>query len=118
MAKGLRSKAKRTNRSRMREVVVKPIIEKQQEKANKAMAKHIQLQTGESLMSLKSKLIKKNRKTDSNDMENDNEEVEIEESDSESESSVPKRTTVPKANEKYVPKQRLPSKDFAWYEKH
>lgn len=99
MAKGLRSKCMRKNRSLIRKIVSEPIIKKRQEKITEAIKKDLELKKNGSLTNLIKILASKQKKTnlkdkngnntnDNNDDDMNNNEIQEDDDDEEEDKVV------------------------------
>lgn len=92
MAKGLRSKCKRANRSMIRKTLTEPIMRKRQAEMSEALQKEIAEKRGDSIRTLSSLLpgSKKEESNDQNDMDEDEEELEVTDNNTTGSGNVPK----------------------------
>ena len=83
MAKSIRSKSKRRNRTALRKVLCEPVIAARQKKVSKKLAESLKEKQGKSILGLKAIFQKKGKQDDiEQDVEDENEVVSMEEGNS------------------------------------
>lgn len=121
MAKSIRSKSKRRNRSVLRKTLCDPVIAARQNKVSKALSDNLKERKGSSIVELKS-IFHKKSKEDSNDNnldDNDNMEEEIDEGagedDTLSETIVEKKRVQDKFKDKKNNDKPKKTKKLVWF---